>query len=76
MTSNFCSHRLNEIRKLIEEHRTEIERRWREHLAAKLEPLARDVRFTEDALHVLLADGREVPAPLEWFPRLRNATRK
>src|SRR5438034_548812 len=45
-------------------------------LAAKVEPLARDVRFTQEALHVLLADGREISAPLEWFPRLRSATRK
>ena len=28
---NFRSHELNEIRKLIEEHRPEIERRWRQH---------------------------------------------
>ena len=45
-------------------------------LAAKLEPLARDVRFTKDALLVLLADGREVSAPLQWFPRLLHATPK
>lgn len=36
--------------------------------------LATDVRFADDALHVLLSDGREVSAPLEWFPRLRDAT--
>ena len=36
--------------------------------------LAVAVRFSEDALHVLLSDGREVSAPLEWFPRLRDAT--
>jgi len=33
-----------------------------------------DVRFTDDALIVRLADGREVSVPLEWFPRLRDAT--
>jgi hypothetical protein len=43
-------------------------------LAEKLEPLARDVSFTEDALHVVLADGREISAPLQWFPRLLRAT--
>jgi len=43
-------------------------------LAEKLEPLARDVRFSKDALLVLLADGREVSAPLQWFPRLLHAT--
>ena len=43
-------------------------------LAEKIEPLARDVSFTEDALHVVLADGREISAPLHWFPRLLGAT--
>ncbi len=43
-------------------------------LAEKIEPLARDVSFTEDALHVVLADGREISAPLQWFPRLVGAT--
>jgi hypothetical protein len=33
-----------------------------------------DVSFTEDALHVVLADGREISAPLQWFPRLLRAT--
>ena len=36
--------------------------------------LAVDVRFSEDALIVRLSDGREVSVPLEWFPRLRDAT--
>jgi hypothetical protein len=45
-------------------------------LTEKLEPLARDVRFTKDALIVVLADGREVSAPLQWFPRLLHATSK
>jgi hypothetical protein len=40
----------------------------------KVEPLAVDVSFTRDAIHVVLADGREISAPLEWFPRLRAAT--
>ena len=43
-------------------------------LAEKVEPLAIDVSFTADALHVVLADGREVSAPLQWFPRLLKAT--
>jgi hypothetical protein len=37
-------------------------------------PLATGVRFTKDMLYVQLADGREVGAPLEWFPKLRKAT--
>ncbi|NTU65788.1 MAG: DUF2442 domain-containing protein [Chloroflexi bacterium] len=36
--------------------------------------LAVNVRFTADALIVSLSDGREVSTPLEWFPRLRDAT--
>ena len=43
-------------------------------LAEKVEPLAIDISFTEDALHVVLADGREVSVPLQWFPRLLAAT--
>ena len=43
-------------------------------LAEKIEPLAIDVSFTGDALHVVLADGREISAPLQWFPRLLHAT--
>lgn len=45
-------------------------------LAIKVEPLAIDVSFTSDMLHVVLADGREVSAPLAWFPRLQQATER
>ena len=38
--------------------------------------LALNVRFSDDALIVALSDGREISAPLEWFPRLRDATAK
>ncbi|MBI3762108.1 MAG: DUF2442 domain-containing protein [Chloroflexi bacterium] len=38
--------------------------------------LAVDVGFSMDALHIRLSDGREVSVPLEWFPRLRDATPK
>lgn len=43
-------------------------------LAEKLELLAREVSCTEDALHVVLADGREISVPLQCFPRLLGAT--
>ncbi len=43
-------------------------------LAVEVESLALDVSCTEDSLHVVLADGREIAAPLVWFPRLQNAT--
>lgn len=33
-----------------------------------------DLKFTADAMLVSLSDGREISVPLEWFPRLRNAT--
>ncbi len=42
--------------------------------ALKLDSDAVDVRATDAALHVVLADGRELSAPMEWFPRLRDAT--
>jgi hypothetical protein len=42
-------------------------------LAVKFDDHAIDVSFTKDALHFVLADGREISAPLEWFPRLRDA---
>ena len=33
-----------------------------------------DLSFTEDKMIVFLEDGRELSVPLEWFPRLRNAS--
>lgn len=36
--------------------------------------LAADVKFSEEAMTVRLSDGREISVPLEWFPRLRDAT--
>lgn len=36
--------------------------------------LASRVWFDQDMMHVLLTDGREVAVPLEWYPRLRDAT--
>jgi len=38
--------------------------------------LVTDVRFDAEKLSVLLVDGREVSVPLEWFPKLRDATKK
>jgi hypothetical protein len=43
-------------------------------LAVKFDATAVDVRVTEESLHVVLADGRELTAPLVWFPRLLEAT--
>ena len=36
--------------------------------------VAVNVQIIDDALHVMLADGRELSVPLEWFPTLRDAT--
>ena len=38
------------------------------------EPRAVEVSCTDESLRVRLADGRELSVPLEWFPRLRNAS--
>jgi hypothetical protein len=32
------------------------------------------VTFDDDSLHIALADGREIAAPLAYFPALLNAT--
>jgi len=42
--------------------------------AVKFDATAVDVRVTDDQLLVVLADGRELAAPLAWFPRLSEAT--
>ena len=43
-------------------------------LAIRLDPHAIDVAIDDAALHFIFADGREISAPLAWFPRLRDAT--
>lgn len=42
--------------------------------AIRVEPRAVEVTCSDTALHVRLADGRELIVPLEWFPRLRAAS--
>jgi hypothetical protein len=42
--------------------------------AVKLDATAVDVKVTNEYLIVTLADGRELSAPLAWFPRLTGAT--
>ena len=37
-------------------------------------PLAQDVRVADDALTVMLLDGRTVTVPLSWYPRLANGS--
>jgi hypothetical protein len=43
-------------------------------LAIKFDDHAVDVGFSKTSVQFVLADGREISAPLEWFPRLRDAT--
>ncbi|MBN8706366.1 MAG: DUF2442 domain-containing protein [Bacteroidetes bacterium] len=45
-------------------------------LQIKFESRVVDLSFSNDALKLILADGREISAPLEWFPRLRDADAK
>ena len=33
-----------------------------------------DVSFTASTLSVRLKDGRQISAPLDWFPRLKSAS--
>jgi hypothetical protein len=42
--------------------------------AVRLDATAVDARVMDDQLVVILADGRELAAPLAWFPRLLEAT--
>jgi hypothetical protein len=43
--------------------------------AVEIHPLAQNVTFTDSDLVVDLIDGRRISVPLEWFPRLANASR-
>lgn len=38
------------------------------------DPVAVNVVISDNALQIVLSDGRELSAPLAWFPRLRDAT--
>ncbi len=42
--------------------------------AVKYDATAIDAKVMDDRLVVVLADGRELAAPLTWFPRLLDAT--
>ena len=44
--------------------------------AAGFDATAVAVTVTDDRLIVALADGREISAPLAWFPRLSEATKE
>ena len=38
--------------------------------------MASTIWFDGDMMRIRLLDGREIGVPLEWFPRLRDATYK
>jgi hypothetical protein len=42
--------------------------------AVKYDGTAIDAKVMDDRLIVILADGRELAAPLAWFPRLLEAS--
>ena len=42
--------------------------------AVEFDATAVDVKVSDEQLVVVLADGRELAAPLSWFPRLVQAT--
>jgi hypothetical protein len=43
-------------------------------LADRLSAQAVSVRFADESIRVVLTDGREISAPLAWFPRLPDAS--
>jgi len=42
--------------------------------AVAIDPRVANVTVTEEALIVTLSDGRQIRAPLSWFPRLAAAS--
>jgi hypothetical protein len=42
--------------------------------ATVTDPRVADVKVSSERLTVVLRDGREISAPLDWFPKLKNAT--
>ena len=49
-------------------------RRGRSILTLEHEPLAANVTFSGQMVTVGLVDGRSLAVPLEWYPRLAQAT--
>ena len=43
-------------------------------LSPEADERVKDVQVSEDALSVLLMDGRTIQVPLAWYPRLLNAS--
>jgi len=45
-------------------------------LAVELHPLAHSIKCTDTTIIVELIDGRTISAPLVWFPKLSQASKK
>ena len=75
LSNRSLEHELNRLRALVIEHRATFREHGMAISALKLDGDAIDVETTDIALRVVLADGRELSAPLDWFPRLRDATK-
>jgi hypothetical protein len=43
-------------------------------LADRLSARAMSVEFSGESIRLVLTDAREISAPIEWFPRLRDAS--
>ncbi len=43
-------------------------------IPVQIEPVAVNIIVDEAMLRIEIADGRELAVPLEWFPRLRDAS--
>ena len=42
--------------------------------ANRLDAQALNVEFVDASIRLILANGRDISAPLAWFPRLRDAS--
>lgn len=72
----FNAYEVREIRKLVENNTELLNKNGMSTLIINKSFLATDLLFTEDKMTVFFEDGRELAIPLEWFSKLRNATRE
>ena len=45
-------------------------------LTIKMSHIAVDIKFSNASMIISLSDGREISVPLEWFPKLRDASKE
>lgn len=70
----FRTHELGALRLLVIEYRERFLRLGMNILATDDTAKVVDVSVSDTTLKVSLDDGREMSVPLEWFPRLRDAS--